>query len=224
MKRWEQLDFPQRKRLNFLSLTFTLDLKDAEPHSTELENSGLSNWLSTLVSMRNTFYLDSDFPGSLYISIYINVALESTLLNYFFLNWRIIALECCVGFCHTTVWISHKYTYTSSLLVFPPITHSIPPFYITIDCWAGLPVLYSSFLPAFYFTHDGVYMPTLLLRFLPPSPSPIVSPQCRPLSSSASLFLPCKAVYQSHFSRFHTYALIYDICFSLADFALFNRL
>ena len=36
--------------------------------------------------MRNIFYfyLDNDFLGSLYISIHINVALESTLLNYFF--------------------------------------------------------------------------------------------------------------------------------------------
>ena len=31
---------------------------------------------------------------------------------------------------------------------------------------------------------------------------------------SASLFLPCKQVYQYYFSRFHIYALIYDICFS----------
>ena len=36
--------------------------------------------------MRNIFYfyLDNDFLGSLHISIYINVALESTLLNYYF--------------------------------------------------------------------------------------------------------------------------------------------
>ena len=28
----------------------------------------------------------------------------------FIFNWRIIPLQCCVGFCHT-VWNSHKYTY-----------------------------------------------------------------------------------------------------------------
>lgn len=28
-----------------------------------------------------------------------------------FFNWRIIALHCFVGFCPTTWWISHKYTY-----------------------------------------------------------------------------------------------------------------
>ena len=37
---------------------------------------------------------------------------------------------------------------------------------------------------------------------------------------SVSLFLPCKWVHLYHFSRFHTYALIYDIYFSLSDFTL----
>ena len=32
----------------------------------------------------------------------------------FFLNWSIIALQCCVGFCHS-MWISCKYTYIPSL-------------------------------------------------------------------------------------------------------------
>ena len=44
------------------------------------------------------------------------------LLFFFFLpffkifNWSTTALPCCVGFCHTTTWISHKYTRVHSLL------------------------------------------------------------------------------------------------------------
>ena len=38
----------------------------------------------------------------------------------FFFFWLeddcFIALQCCVGFCHTSTWINHKYTYISPLL------------------------------------------------------------------------------------------------------------
>ena len=44
---------------------------------------------------------------------------------FFFFNWRIIALQCCTGFCHTTTLISHRYTYTLSLLKLPP-TPTLP--------------------------------------------------------------------------------------------------
>ena len=39
-------------------------------------------------------------------------------LNLFF-NWRIIALQCCVGFSWITMWISCKHTYICSLLSLP---------------------------------------------------------------------------------------------------------
>ena len=38
----------------------------------------------------------------------------------FVFNRRIIALQCCVGFCLSTMWISPKHRYISSLLNFPP--------------------------------------------------------------------------------------------------------
>ena len=56
-------------------------------------------------------------------------------------------------------------------------------------------------------------------QFIPPPPPPALPPlvSIRLFSTSVSLFLPCKLVHLYHFSRFHIYALIYDICFSLSD-------
>ena len=42
---------------------------------------------------------------------------------YFFIfifNWRIIALQYHVGFCHISIWISHRSTYVPSFLILPP--------------------------------------------------------------------------------------------------------
>ena len=35
-------------------------------------------------------------------------------------NQRIVALQCCLGFCHTAAQVSHKYMYIPSLLSLPP--------------------------------------------------------------------------------------------------------
>ena len=43
---------------------------------------------------------------------------ESAKEKSFFLNWRITALQCCVGFCHTAAQISHNYIHTHTPL--PP--------------------------------------------------------------------------------------------------------
>ena len=51
----------------------------------------------------------------------------SIFLISLFFNWKIIALQSFVGFCHTTTWISHRYTYVPFFLKLPPISRPIPP-------------------------------------------------------------------------------------------------
>ena len=71
----------------------------------------------------------------------------------------IIALECCVGFCCTTVRISCVCTY---VLSFPPL-HPIPQ--VIMEHWGELPVLYSSFPQAVL--HGSVYTSMLPSQFIP---------------------------------------------------------
>ena len=47
-------------------------------------------------------------------------------------------------------------------------------------------------------------------------PLPLLVSICL-FSGSVSLFLFCRQDHVYHFSRFHIYALIYDICFALSD-------
>ena len=41
----------------------------------------------------------------------------------FIFNWRITSLQYCADFCHTSTWISHRFTYISSLLNPPRTSH-----------------------------------------------------------------------------------------------------
>ena len=47
-------------------------------------------------------------------------------LKFVIFNWRIIVLQHFIGFCHTSMWVCHRYTYVLSLLNLPPTLHSIP--------------------------------------------------------------------------------------------------
>ena len=81
--------------------------------------------------------------------------------------------------------------------------------------------LYSRFLLVTYFIHISVYTSIPISQFIHHHhhPTSFFPPLVSiPLfSTSVSLFLPCKLVHLYHFSRFHIYALTYDICFSLSD-------
>ena len=105
--------------------------------------------------------------------------------NLFIFNWRIIALQYCVGFCHTSIWTSHGHTYVLSFLNLPP--HLTP--LGNQSSGFELPLSYSRFLPATYFTHSTVRVSILLSLFIPPSPFPHVH---KSFSMSASPLLLCK--------------------------------
>ena len=72
----------------------------------------------------------------------------------------------------------------------PPSPLPIPPLQVIKEHQTRLPVLYSNFSPAIYFTHDNVYMSMLLSPFVPVSPSPAVFTTLFFIYESP--FCPCK--------------------------------
>ena len=99
----------------------------------------------------------------------ILTSLFQSYLHLFFLNWRIIALQCVV-FYHTKTGISHKYMYVPSLKNLPPTPppHSLTP----LGChrhWVKFHVLYSSF-PLAICLHVVMHVFQCYCLSWPPSP------------------------------------------------------
>ena len=105
-------------------------------------------------------------------------------LYLFIFNRRITALQCLVGFPHTTRQISHK-DIMHSLVSLPP-TSRYPTLSVVTELHDGLLVLHSNFPLASYFAYGSGYVSMLLSQFVPPSPSP--AEFTSPSSTSVYLF------------------------------------
>ena len=51
------------------------------------------------------------FPPTVFEGSLFSTPSPAFLFVDFFFNWKIITLQCCVGFCHTTMEIRHNYVY-----------------------------------------------------------------------------------------------------------------
>ena len=90
-----------------------------------------------------------------------------------FFYWNIIAVHHFVSFCCTVQWISCMYTYIFSLFDLPPTL--ISAIQVVTDHRTELPVFYSGFLLATYFTYGTVCTSSLVSQFIPFFPSPLHS-------------------------------------------------
>ena len=74
--------------------------------------------------------------------------------NLFIFNWRRIALQYCIGFCHISAWISHRHTHIPSLL-----NLHFPLYPTLLGCQStGLELISTSYL----ILHMEMYICTIL--------------------------------------------------------------
>jgi len=140
-------------------------------------------------------------------------------LSKIFFNWSIIALQCCAGIYHTSIWISHRYAYVPLLLNIQPHPTTLRSSQSTMLSSLRYRVIPTGSL--FYIRSYRCFM--LRSQFSLPAPFPAVSISLFSMSGSLTAALQTSSLVP--FSKFHIYVLIYDICFSLSDlFTLYKRL
>ena len=60
------------------------------------------------------------------------------ILKFIYFKLKDITLQYCIGFCHTSAWISHSYTHIPFLLNRPPTSHPIPSLHVVTECQISL--------------------------------------------------------------------------------------
>ena len=89
------------------------------------------------------------------VRIVLKFSGPGTIFSLFIFNWRIIALQYYVGFCHTSTWITHRSTYVPFFFNLPSTSHPIPPLEVVTESWSVFPESYRKFPLAIYFIHES---------------------------------------------------------------------
>ena len=140
---------------------------------------------------------------------------ELLLVLSIIFNWRITAWQYCIGFCHTSTWISHRYKYVPSLLKLPLISHPILPLPVVTEHWIWAACTIEQIPTG--------YLISLMIRYMFQCDSlhlshPLLPPLC-PQVCSLCLHLHCFSVDRiiSTFLLHSVYVLKFVICLSLSD-------
>ena len=123
--------------------------------------------------------------------------LELFLFKFIF-NWRITALQYCVGFCYIAIRISHKYTYVLSFLNLHHTSYPVSPLEVVTEHQIWASYVTQQISTGFLVLHMVMY----IFQCYSVSSSPLFFPHCVYKSvPSASPILPCRQVHQFHISR-----------------------
>ena len=104
-------------------------------------------------------------------ALFLRKLLENVMSLFFFLIAVSFLFDAVLLSALTMVWASHQYTDSPSLLSLPP--SRMPALCVITEHPAEVPVPYSSFPLAVYFTHGHVYISLPFFPFVPPVPSPM---------------------------------------------------
>ena len=129
----------------------------------------------------------------------------------FIFNWGKIAPQCCVSFCHTTVEISHNYTFITSLLSLLPL----PSSYLSGSSESTRlgSLCYTATYHLLSVLHMGVYICWWYFLHLYHSLPPAVSTS--PFSISEFPFLPYS--YYKDFQSVHPEQELAWLCRAVMD-------
>ena len=105
------------------------------------------------------------------VSITYSLLFIITFVFNWHFYWRIITLQYCYGFCHTSAWRRHRYTCVP--LILNPLP-SPSPLHLSRLSQSTSSACSASCIKhelVIYFTFDNIYVSMLLSHIIPPSPS-----------------------------------------------------